>query len=251
MKYVSFNIKIILFTLVLAVLAGCGSQQVKISALNDKPKYELLPSLEYIPVPGKVEDGKYLPYEAMENPYVTRDRIRKNSVAAFIEARKVYKAKDYAKAEKLFLALTEEDDSLSGPWVMLGDIALETDKPDNAKEHYLKALTVNRKNTNAWLRLAYVQRLQGDYLAAQNTYVNTLQVWRDCPEAHLNLAILYDIYLNLPPRAQRHMEAYLFLSKEADPKVAGWLSELQVRTGLAVNLPLKDGVVDQSLVVSK
>lgn len=251
MKYVNSSTKIILTIGALLALVACGGQQVKVTASKDAPKFDLLPSLEYIPEPTKAEEGKFLPYEAMENPYVTRGRVKKTSVAAFIEARNAFKAKDYAKAEKMFLALAQEDDDISGPWVMLGDIAMEKNEAAKAETHYLQALKVNKDNMNAWLRLAHAQRVQGAFLAAQNTYVGTLKVWKDCPEAHLNLAVLYDVYLNLPQRAQRHIEAYLYLSKNADTKVVNWLSELQARTGLAVNLPLKNGVVDQSLVVSK
>lgn len=250
MKYVKHSLGT-LVCLSAMMLAGCGGQPVKISALEEKPQYELQPTLEYIPQLEKAEDGKFIPYERSENPYITRGRIKKSSVAAFIEARKAFKAGNYDRAEKLFGALAELDDSLSGPWVMLGDIALEREDRELAMEHYLKALTINEDNINAWLRLAYVQRLQGEYLAAQNTYVDALKVWKDCPEAHLNLAVLYDLYLNLPIRAQRHMEAYLFLGKDPQERVVNWLNDLQSRTGMAVALPLKDGVPDQSLLVSK
>lgn len=251
MKYVSPYLKISVCLLTIILLAACGSQRLKTVAPGEVPKPELIATLEYLPVLEKGDEGKYLAYEADPNPYVTRNRINKGSVASFIEARKAFQAKNYDAAEKMFRDLAKLDKSLSGPWLMLGNIALEKNDPVKAQEYYAKALTVNKDNIGAWLRLAYVQRVQGEYLTAQNTYVSALKTWRDCPEAHLNLAILYDLYLNLPIRAQRHMEAYLFLSHEPDMKAVTWLSDLQARTGLAVNLPLKNGLPDQSLLVSK
>ena len=69
-----------------------------------------------------------------------------------------------------------------------------------------------------------------------STYAEALSVWEDFPEAHLNLAVLYDIYLNDPLQAQQHMEAYQFLTEEKDAKTAEWLQEIQSRTGIAPNL---------------
>lgn len=251
MKYVKSGllnpaIKSLTCLLLILFLGACGGQQVKSSSKQaDKPE-ELLATLEFLPVPVKGDDGNYLPYEAVANPYLTRGRIKKNSVEIFIEARKAYKSEEYDKAEKLLHELTKADDSISGPWVMLGDIALQRGNRTLAGTHFEQALKINRDNINAWLRLAYVQRLQGEYIAAQNTYVGALQVWRDCPEAHLNLAVLYDLYLNLPIRAQKHMEAYLYLNNEQDQRAVGWLNELQARTGVALSLPLKRSAHDQS-----
>ena len=103
--------------------------------------------------------------------------------------------------------------------------------------HYQKALEINRSNMNAWLRLAHALRVQGEFLKAQNVYAHALAEWKDCPEAHLNLAVLYDVYLNLPLRAQKHMEAYMFLTGGEDKKVTNWLMEIQKRTGVAQALP--------------
>ena len=233
----------------LGLLSACGSQQIKSSSSAVDPEYQLMASLAYLPVL-ESKDGKYLPYGAASNPYVTRGRIKKSSVAAFIEARKLFKSKQYESASKQLSALTKNDDSLSGPWVMQGDIKSAEGDLEAAEKIYEKALQTNKKNVNAWLRLAYTQRLQGQYLKAQNTYVNALAVWQDCPETHLNLAILYDLYLNLPIRAQKHMEAYVFLSDEKDVRVSVWLDELQGRTGVALSLPL-EGEQLQSLVVAK
>ncbi len=232
------------------LLTACGAQQVKTVASDGDEQFQLLGSLDYLPVATKGDDGKYLPYEKSDNPYITRSRINKGSVAAFIEARKAFKAKNYDLAEERLIALAKADDSISGPWVMLGDIALEKGESQKALDYFAKAFDVNDKNINALLRIAYVQRLQGQFMAAQNTYVQLLALWPDSAEAHLNLAVLYDLYLNLPIRAQKHMEAYLYLHGEENAKVVSWLQELQGRTGLALGLPLEH-ITDTSLLVAK
>lgn len=241
MKYGNPALKALACSLLILFLGACGSQQLKSTSKQAQKPDELLATLEFVPVPIKGDDGNFLPYEATANPYLTRSRIKKNSVDAYVEARKAYKSKEYDKAENLLQVLVKADDSISGPWVMLGDIALDRGERSLARTHFEQALKVNKDNVNAWLRLAYVQRLQGDYITAQNTYVGALKVWKDCPEAHLNLAVLYDLYLNLPIRAQKHMEAYLYLNNEQNQRAVSWLNELQSRTGVALTLPLKSG----------
>ena len=83
-----------------------------------------------------------------------------------------------------------------------------------AKSDYEEAIRINKDNVNAYLRLALAQRELGEFILAQNTYSEALAIWPDFPEAHLNLSILYDLYLNHPIRAQEHMEAYQFLTNE-------------------------------------
>ena len=59
-----------------------------------------------------------------------------------------------------------------------------------------------------------------------------MSIWKDCPEAHLNLGILYDLYLNQPKKAQQHIEAYLFLTQYKNPTAVAWFNEIQGRTGI-------------------
>ena len=233
MKYVK-NSKALLLPALLALfgLFGCASGGPGIGG-TDTP-LQLASTLETIPVQSVDDNGAVLPYEARENPYLSeRGRVNKESVLSFIEARRALKDGNLEQAQKVLLELTVANDRLSGPWVKLGDIAMEQNDDQLAASHYTKAIAVNDSNVNAYLRLAHVQRLQGKFLLAQNTYAKLLSIWPDFPEAHLNLAILYDVYLNHPLRAQKHMEAYQFLTGSENEKVAGWLEEIRLRTGIA------------------
>lgn len=234
MKYVEPSIKAMLLAAALW-LGGCtttppGPELVT----NADVRPELASTLEYVPVQARDDDGVTIPYIARENPYTSqRGKVRKESVLSFIAARRAYKDGDYPQASSLLTELIKQDDSLSGPWVMLGDIAMHAGNYQQAIDHYLTALEINEHNVNAYLRLAKSQRLLGNFLHAQNTYAKALSLWPDFPEAHLNLAVLYDIYLNHPLRAQKHMEAYQFLTASKSAQVAEWLAEIQQRTGIA------------------
>ncbi len=223
----------IILAFVTLYLVGCASSGVRDDGdLGAAPT--MRPTQQFLPQPKFDEEtAAYLPYEGKENPYlVLKGRINKEAVTAYIEARRLFNAKDYAAVESKLAEVVAIDDELSGPWMMRGDIAAIQNDLDKAVAHYQQAIVVRPKNINAYLKLAKLQRERGEYLRAQNNYADALAVWPDFPEAHLNLGVLYDLYLNQPIAAQRHMEAYMFLVEEKPAKVAKWLAEIQSRTGI-------------------
>lgn len=245
MKYGNQGMKLAVILLALVVV-GCGGNTKKMPLNNTVESMGLASTQEFIPVPKADGNGGFLPYESTPNPYLAqRGRIKPESIAKYIDGTRALKQKNYAHAEKMFSQLAESDKNLSGSWVGLGDVATEQADFVKAVGHYRQALVVNPKNMSAYLRLAHTQRLSGDFLGSQNTYARALAIWPDCPEAHLNLAILYDVYLNHPLRAQKHMEAYQFLTGAKNNTVAKWLSEIQQRTGVPVSL-----VVEKKKAVS-
>jgi tetratricopeptide (TPR) repeat protein len=239
MKYVNCLAAALLLSSVLGVV-GCAatSDRSKASSANVTiDKVTEISTVEYVPVIKLDGAGVALPYVRAENPYVLqKGKIKKEFIAKYIEATRAVKLKQYDQAEHILQTLTLEDKKLSGSWVLLGDISVEKNDYVTAVAHYQKALEINEKNTNAYLRLAKAQRMSGDFLRAQNTYAKLLFLWRDCPEAHLNLAVLYDIFLNHPLQAQKHMEAYQYLTGGENEDAAKWLVEIQQRTGVPVSL---------------
>jgi hypothetical protein len=51
-------------------------------------------------------------------------------------------------------------------------------------------------------------------------------------DAHCNLGILLDLYLDDPAAALPHYERAQLLSAEPDTRVAAWVAELRTRLGL-------------------
>jgi tetratricopeptide (TPR) repeat protein len=187
------------------------------------------------PLPRQVYSsaGEKVPYVADQNPYTS------DSAAIPADASMKYRAADSALsrgdlkgARTQFRAITEAYPTLSGAWVKLGYIAEKKEKYDEAVKCYTRAITVNRNNVNAYIALGLVQRRLGKFVQAQKAYLEALQVWKDFPEAHLNIAILYDLYMNSPEDAQRHYEAYDFLTHGKNSDVHKWLVEVKRRTGI-------------------
>jgi tetratricopeptide (TPR) repeat protein len=178
-------------------------------------------------------DGNKVPYVPQENPYTrSTASIPIEARSSFVVASSLLRQGNLKDAREQFLGLTEKYPSLSGPWVKLGTIAEQSGKYDEAIQHYKKAISVNRNNVNAYIALGLAQRRQGYFTDAQQTYIAALNIWRDFPEAHLNLAILYDLYADRAEEAQKHYEAYEYLTRNRDPKVHKWVVEVRRRTGI-------------------
>ncbi|MBX2809587.1 MAG: tetratricopeptide repeat protein [Cellvibrionaceae bacterium] len=225
-------------------LMACGTTQPVLESADvagaDVPK--LLPTLHYIPEQKLDKKGKPITYKPTSNPYLKKGRaIKKSYIEAYIVARRAYMAGQMDRAKQVLTELVDSGARLSGPWVMLGDIAM--DEPDVASEYFLKAIALNKNNVNAYLRLAKVQRMQGDFIAAQNTYAAVMSIWRDFPEAHLNLGVLYDVYLNDAIKAQQHLQAYQFLADKPNAQAIKWLDEVRQRSDSVVEAEAGDQAV--------
>jgi tetratricopeptide (TPR) repeat protein len=180
--------------------------------------------------------GGKIPYIPQPNPYTNlATPVPTEAKSMYVVASSLLQQGRLNAARTQFLKITEKFPSLSGPWVKLGTIAEKEEKYDEAITHYKEAINVNKNNVNAYIALGLVQRKQGYFSDAQNTYLAALDVWKDFPEAHLNLAILYDLYANKPEEAQKHYEAYSFLSGGKNEKAHKWLAEVKQRTGIEVS----------------
>lgn len=187
----------------------------------------------FLPQQAYDAQGKKILYVPAPNPYTEQPApVPPAAKVAFADALTLMKDGDLRMARKGFWAMTKEFPKLSGPWVKLAELAEQREKPEKAREYFQKALAVNPANVNAYLKQALFERRQGEFGKARDAYLAALETWNDFPEAHLNLAILYDLYMNRPEEAQPHYEAYDFLTGGSDPKVADWLIEIRRRTGI-------------------
>ncbi|MDK9556552.1 tetratricopeptide repeat protein [Marinobacter sp. M216] len=197
-----------------------------------KPKDDAA-SQRYLPKQAYDAQGKKVAYVPAPNPYTSASApVPPEAVTRFRTANGLMADEQYRDARKAFEAITRDYPDLSGPWLKLGELAEIGERMERAEKSYRKALAVNPENVNAYLALAMFQRRSGDFEAARDTYVSALELWKDFPEAHLNLAILYDLYMNQPALAQPHFEAYDFLTNGDNPQVADWLIEIRRRTGI-------------------
>ncbi len=70
-------------------------------------------------------------------------------------------------------------------------------------------------------------REAGDFDKAAETYLKALGEDEHAAMTHLNLGILYDLYLGKPGRALYHYTEYQFLTEGQDRTVLGWIKDLE------------------------
>lgn len=133
------------------------------------------------------------------------------------------------EAEQQLNQLLEKYPYLSGPALNLALICAQTQRPQLAEEYFQRALRINPGNAAAGVQYGVWLRTQGRFAEAEAAYLQTIERSPDYADAHLNLAILYDLYLGRLAPALEHYQLYLTLSGAENDPVQGWVADLQRR----------------------
>lgn len=142
-------------------------------------------------------------------------------------------AKQWGEAESQLKSLMQAQPKLSGAYLNLALVYVETNRPGDAETQFKKAIEVNPDNMAAHNQYGMWLRTQGRFKDAEVTYLQSLQRKPNYADTHLNLGILYDLYLGKSAQALEQYQQYLSLQGEtAAPeaeKVKSWVAELQRR----------------------
>lgn len=164
------------------------------------------------------------------NPYLSnRPTVANSARIRFQVANDALAAGQWAEAEAELLWLTTYHRGLSGPWLNLALLYSELDEPDKAAVAFKQAISSNGDNVAAYNQYAAFLRQQGDFATAEKYYLQALELWPDYRLGHLNLGILYDLYMGRLKPALQHYQAYQTLLDKPDRKVTGWIVDTQRR----------------------
>jgi len=92
------------------------------------------------------------------------------------------------------------------------------------------AVQTNPANLQAGNELGIVERRLGKFADAEAAYQRTIAADPTYAPAHLNLGVLYDLYLAEPQKALNEFERYIELAGQ-NKQVDGWVVELRKRVG--------------------
>ena len=129
------------------------------------------------------------------------------------------------------LLQTVSRDAPGKPFVFtnLGLAYFQLQQDELAMTAFRQAVDRNPDDAVAYNHLGVLQRRQGLFEAARESYQRALEIDSNYALAHLNLGILFDIYLqNLEP-ALRHYQRYQALQDGANETVSGWIVDLERR----------------------
>ncbi len=136
---------------------------------------------------------------------------------------------NYKEAEQKLLSLTRGHPDLSGPFANLGIVYRRLGKLPEAVEFLKKAVEINSDRAAYYNELGIVYRQSGQLDKARESYARALQIDPLYSNSHLNIGILYDLYLQEPGKALQHYERYQALLPAPDAQVNKWIVDLKQR----------------------
>lgn len=158
-----------------------------------------------------------------------------DTVAGDAEQTLYIQANESLKAGKIDLAilqfeqLLEKNPSLKHAYTNLGLLYIRKQNTEQAKQAFLNAIEQDKNDAVAYNHLAVIQRQNGEFQQALLNYKNAINADPDYAKAHLNLGILFDIYLQKLPEALEQYEQYQRLTDNSNKDVDKWLIDIKRR----------------------
>jgi len=150
-----------------------------------------------------------------------------------IKALKFYEeANDEAKdgeidaAIELFKNVIKLKPDFATAYTGLGLQYLHKKELDKAQKEFKKAISLDRNEFVAYNHYAVILRMQGEFLKAKEYYLKAIKINSKYAQAHLNIGILYDIYLYDHKQAMHHYKTYQSLTTNEDKLVAKWIVDI-------------------------
>ncbi len=148
----------------------------------------------------------------------------------YTQALQLMKSGRNSDAELEFKQLIAAYPQFAGPQLNLGLLYLHDSRLSEAEAAFKAALTLTPSNPVAGDELGIVERKLGKFSDAEAAYLRAITSEPNYAPAHLNLGVLYDLYMAEPQKALEQFERYIEIAGE-NKQVAGWVVELRKRVG--------------------
>jgi len=148
---------------------------------------------------------------------------------AYEQAIAALKSGDTASALKLLQRLSREVPEKPRLFTNLGLAYFSLQQTDLAEQAFRQAIKLNPDDAVAYNHLGILQRHKGRFQEALNQYQRAIEIDADYAPAHLNLGILFDLYLQDLEKALQQYQKYQVLNNEDNPQVSGWIVDIERR----------------------
>ena len=163
-------------------------------------------------------------------PVVDSTPIPPRAAQQYSQALQMMKSNRRTDAELEFKQLTVAYPQFAGPQLNLGLLYLNDSRLPEAEAAFKAALQMTPANPIAGDELGIVERKLGKFAEAEAAYLHAIAAEPNYAPAHLNLGVLYDLYMAEPQKALEQFERYIELAGE-NKQVSGWVIELRKRVG--------------------
>lgn len=133
------------------------------------------------------------------------------------------------RAIELLKVVIQENPNYAVAYTDLGLQYLQLNKLDEAESAFEKSISLDSGDFVAYNHRGVILRRKGDFSAAKNMYQLALKNNPGYANAHLNIAVLYDIYLYDLDNAMSHYKKYQSLTDSSDELVGKWIIDLERR----------------------
>jgi tetratricopeptide (TPR) repeat protein len=148
----------------------------------------------------------------------------------YSQALQMMKTNRRTDAELEFKQLNAAYPQFAGPQLNLGLLYLHDSRLPEAEAAFKAALQITPANPIAGDELGIVERKLGKFADAEAAYLRAIAAEPNYAPAHLNLGVLYDLYLQQPQKALEQFERYIEIAGD-NKQVSGWVIELRKRVG--------------------
>jgi tetratricopeptide (TPR) repeat protein len=157
----------------------------------------------------------------------------------YSQALQLMKSNRHTDAELEFKQLTVAYPQFAGPQLNLGLLYLNDSRLPEAEAAFKAALQTNPASPIAGDELGIVERRLGKFEEAEAAYLRAIAAEPNYAPAHLNLGVLYDLYLEQPQKALEQFERYIEIAGQ-NKQVSGWVIELRKRVGAPASAAKKE-----------
>lgn len=151
------------------------------------------------------------------------------STKNYTEAISEMKSGKLKRAQVLLANVIKQHPNFSNAHVNLSIIYIKMKIFKKAESSLQQALKFSPENIYALNQQGFLYRVNGEFSKAKDSYEKAISIDSNYANAHLNLGILYDLYLYDLDNAIEQYKIYTDLSKDKDEKVSKWIVELERR----------------------